>query len=488
MPGAALANALLAPDAVRAFYAARQQLPAWKDDVSYDALVQAIAGMAAHGLDPADYHAAALHRLRDNPAAREEIATDAWLSAAAHLAFGKLSPVKFEPDWTAARRQINLAAHLEAVLSIGDIASSLEQLAPREPAYHRLTAELARLRQISDDETALISPGPALKPGMASPRIVLVRKRLMRLGYTVSDPANETYNSQLTTAVQAFQFDNGLEPDGVIGSSTITAMNFGTAAKTEKVRINLERWRWLPNDLGARHVRVNIAAFEVTAFADDSPVHTYRAVVGRPYRKTPVFSDNIRYIVFNPWWETPAKLARQDKLPAFQKDPTLIDRLGFQVLDKNGQLVDHRTIDWGTVSADTFPYRLRQAPGDDNALGQVKIMFPNPHSVYLHDTPSRELFERRERAFSSGCVRVQNVLDLAAWLLAETSGWDRSRIDRTVASGLETRVNLAAPVPVHLLYMTATVGGNREVRYLNDIYARDDRVLEGLNKHPVLRN
>ncbi len=213
-------------------------------------------------------------------------------------------------------------------MTLGDVAASLEQLAPRQLGYHRLTVELARLQQIDDGKAPSIASGPALKPGMASPRIATVRDRLAKLGYTIGDNAGDTYSPSLTTAIQAFQYDNGLEADGAIGDSTLAALNRSTAAKIEKIRINLERWRWLPDDLGARHVRVNIAGFEVMAFANGNPVHTYRAVVGRPYRKTPVFSDNIRYIVFNPWWETPAKLARLDRLPAFQKDPGIIDRLG----------------------------------------------------------------------------------------------------------------------------------------------------------------
>lgn len=483
---AAAQTSLLAPEAVRTFYEARGQTPAWSGDARFDALLEAIEGVAAHGLNPADYHGEALRRMRGDPAAREHLATDAWLSAAAHMAYGKLSPDRFEPDWSAARRQIDLAAHLQVMLETGGIAGSLDRLAPREPAYRALVTELARLRQAEERVGLPVPPGPLLRPGMTSPRMVAVRARLAQLGYAIPDTASDRYDERLVSTVQAFQFDNGLEADGLIGNATVNALNLTTAAKIEKVRINLERWRWLPADLGLRHVRVNIAAFEVSAHRDGQTLRTYRAVVGRPYRKTPVFSDEIRYIVFNPWWETPHKLARLDKLPAFQKDPAMAERQGFQVLDRSGGgMVDLQTIDWNAVSADNFPYRLRQAPGEANALGQVKIMFPNHHAVYLHDTPSQELFERQERAFSSGCVRVQHVMDLTEWLLLETPGWDRARIDAAVASGRETRVNLLSPVPVHLLYMTATVEPDGQVRYRTDIYARDARVLEGLERRPL---
>ena len=189
----------------------------------------------------------------------------------------------------------------------------------------------------------------------------------------------------------------------------------------------------------------------------------------------------IEYVVLNPWWETPYSLASKDKLPLFKRDPGAVQRLGFQVLDKAGQVVDAATIDWNSIPEGTMPYRLRQAPGVTNALGQVKIIFPNVHNVYLHDTPDRGLFARRQRAFSSGCIRTQNPLDLTAWLLTETPGWDRARIDAAVDSKRETRVDLAVKVPVHVLYMTA-ISDAAGVRFVDDIYDRDAAVLAGLKQ------
>jgi murein L,D-transpeptidase YcbB/YkuD len=203
-------------------------------------------------------------------------------------------------------------------------------------------------------------------------------------------------------------------------------------------------------------------------------------IVGKPYRKTPVFSGVIQYVVFNPWWEIPDSIARRDKLPAFRKDPPSVNQLGFQVLDRSGQLIDPETIDWDQVNAANFPYRLRQAPGPQNALGQVKIMFPNRHNVYIHDSPLQGLFAQRQRAFSSGCLRTHEALDLVAWLLSDAPQWGRSQIDNVVANGKEMRVDLASPVQVHILYFTAVAEPTGGVRYLDDIYGRDGRVLAGL--------
>jgi murein L,D-transpeptidase YcbB/YkuD len=185
-------------------------------------------------------------------------------------------------------------------------------------------------------------------------------------------------------------------------------------------------------------------------------------------------------MIFNPWWETPDKLARLDKLPAFQKNPEMVSRLGFEVLDRQGNPVDPAGIDWHKYSNNNFPFRLRQRPGPENALGQVKIMFPNKHDVYLHDTPSRNLFMKTERAFSSGCVRVANVLELASWLLSGSADWNREKIDRILASTKETRVNLPVKVPVYILYFTAVTGIDGNLRLINDIYQRDEALIKAL--------
>jgi L,D-transpeptidase YcbB len=232
--------------------------------------------------------------------------------------------------------------------------------------------------------------------------------------------------------------------------------------------------------LGRRHVRANIAGFNVSLWNNEELVRTHLIIVGKPYRKTPIFSDEIEYMIFNPWWEVPNTIARKDKLPLFRQQPSLVNELGFQVKDGSGNILDSDTINWNTIRPGTFPYRLRQSPGEQNALGQVKIMFPNIHNVYLHDTPTRGLFANRQRAFSSGCMRTQDPLDLAAWLLEETPGWDKNQIAAAVASGEETRVSLTRRVPVHVLYFTAISEEHGGVRYLDDIYQRDAAVLAGL--------
>ncbi|MGJ8559837.1 MAG: L,D-transpeptidase family protein [Litorimonas sp.] len=436
-------------------------------------LIAALNSVAAHGLNPADYH---LSTLIDHGSEGEMAlyAVDAWMSAASHIAFGKLSPKSVEPDWTAKGREADLIGHLREALANGKLASSLDRLAPQHAAYQSLRTELAkRLAEPPRNDIEILA-GETLRPGMTTDRVEAAQTRL---GIATTG----IFDAEMEAAVLLFQRDNNLEEDGLIGPATLRALNRGGSRAVDQLRVNLERWRWLPDDLGPKHVRVNIADFSVQAWRNGKIDRVHGAIVGKTFRKTPVFSDVIEYVVINPWWETPVSLASRDKLPLFKRDPSAVQRLGFQVLSKDGKPVDAKTIDWNAIPAGTMPYRIRQSPGNLNALGQVKIMFPNVHNVYLHDTPDRGLFARRQRAFSSGCIRTQDPLDLTAWLLDDKDGWDRARVDTAVDSKRETRVDLSTKVPVHVLYMTA-VSDDAGVRFVDDIYERDAAVLAGINR------
>ena len=469
-----------APKAVAAFYQARNGAPVWGNDETFQALRQALARLEKHGLQSAEYHFAALLYFQDNPEARERYATDAWLSAAAHMVYGKLNPKTYEPDWTAAGRKADLAAILAQALKDGSVANSLEALAPKQAGYQALLKEHEILRAEAREAVTTIPVGAALKIKMTGPRVTALQTRLLELGLIDETQISGIFDAVTEVAVKTFQIQQDLDSDGVAGAATIAALVRGPEIKLNQLRVNLERWRWLPDDLGRRHVRANIAGFNLTTWENGQPVRTHLTIIGKAFRKTPVFSDEIEYTVFNPWWETPPSLARADKLPAFQRDPGAVERLGFQVLDKSGKVIDPSTIDWKAISAANMPYRLRQKPGPLNALGQVKIIFPNVHNVYFHDTPTRDLFAQRQRAFSSGCMRTQDPIELSKWLLAETPEWTSERIDAAVASGKETRATLSQKVPVHVLYFTVVSEDDGRVRYLDDVYARDSAVLTGL--------
>ena len=461
----------LAPKAMAAYMGGSDVVPG--PAIPKDAMIAALNSVAAHGLDPTDYHLGAITEYgTDGEMAL--YALDGWMSAASHIAFGKLSPTSVEPDWTAKGRQADLAAHLRDALANGTLASSLDRLAPQHEAYQALRAELAGRLSGTLPDLPLVAAGVTLKSGMSGDRVTTLQIRL-----DVSETG--VFDDDTKDAVIAFQRANDLDDDGAVGPATLRVLNRSRTAELDQLRVNLERWRWLPDDLGTKHVRVNIADFSVQAWQSGAIERVHGAIVGKTFRKTPVFSDEIEYVVLNPWWETPYSLASKDKLPLFKRDPAAVQRLGFQVLDRSGAAVDASTIDWNTIPAGTMPYRLRQAPGASNALGQVKIIFPNAHNVYLHDTPDRGLFARRQRAFSSGCIRTQNPLELTEWLLSDKPGWDRAKIDDAIDSKRETRIDLTSKIPVHVLYMTA-VNDAAGVRFVDDIYGRDAAVLAGLKE------
>lgn len=474
----------LAPLAVDDFYKDNPRALAWDDPQDYADLLSALEDLKKHGLDPAHYHLEALRNMGDQPYIRDRLATDAWFSAAAHMIYGKLDPQKIEPDWTAAKREVNLQALLKTALEQHGVEYSLDLLAPRQPGYWALVGALAKARTRSHIPHTSIPPGSWLREGDSNERVAALQKRLYELGVLERPQQSGVFDTYTDRALRLFQTRAGLEADGIVGPATLAALNRAPEAEINTIRVNLERWRWLPDMLGTRHIRVNIADYNLTAWDDGAPVRSYPIIVGLTYRQTPVFSDTVEYIVFNPWWETPMSLARKDKLPMFREDPGVIEKMGYRVIGADGKAVDPDTIDWNNITPETFPYRIRQEPGPQNALGKVKLMFPNIHNVYIHDTPNPELFDKNRRTFSSGCIRTKNVLHLAAWLLEQNEGWDMAKISNVLESKKETRVDLKSTVPVYILYMTAVVKNYGAVRFVDDIYNRDKAVLEGLNAVP----
>jgi murein L,D-transpeptidase YcbB/YkuD len=518
---------LHAADAVRGFYAARGYRLAWTEHgcgANYSELMRAIEASALHGLQPEDYHAERLLAADTCSYTEELLASDAWLSLASHLRGGRLDPLRVEPDWTVQRPSLDAPAALERALADGQVALTLAALAPQDAFYGALRAALAAERAQLDAPRPLpVDAGESLKPRERSARVAQLRALLRAEGHaaepeapTVSvavggadqsaaadvlpgsatavvtidvagaDP-EQFFDAGLEAALKAYQERLNLEPDGVAGRMTLAQLARGPAERVEQLRVNLERWRWLPADLGARHLRVNIADFRLEAWNSGRIERVHRVVVGTGYRQTPAFSADLRYVVLNPWWEVPRKLATQDKLPLFQRDPEAFARGGYVLLDPQGNPVDASAIDFSQLTRNRFPYRLRQRPGPANALGEVKLILPNKHDVYLHDTPTRGLFDRVRRSFSSGCIRVDDVLALTEWVLAGEPGFDRARIDAVIAGGSETRVNLAVPLPVHLLYLTVVDDGAGGVRFIDDLYSRDARVLDALGRR-VERN
>ncbi|MGD8441352.1 MAG: L,D-transpeptidase family protein, partial [Holophagae bacterium] len=280
-------------------------------------------------------------------------------------------------------------------------------------------------------------------------------------------------------AVRSFQIRHGIDPDGKVGPRTVEELNVPVEARIDQLRASLERMRWVFRDLPEDFIVVDIAGFAAHLFRNREEVWKTRVQVGKPYHATPIFKDEMRYIEFNPTWTIPPGILRNETLPAIRKDPEFLALNDMTVVTSSGAVVDPSTIDWAATATGGFPYMIRQEPGPKNALGRVKFMFPNQYMVYLHDTPSKGLFARFERAFSHGCIRTENPLELAELLLAD-QGWDRRRIDEVIESRRTTRVDLFEPITVMLLYWTAEVGEGGTVFFRKDIYNRDAAVIAGL--------
>ena len=488
------ASQVAAVELIPEVYERRDYIPAWVSDASVDAVFEAIRNSYEHGLDPEDYHWHAINELRSRVAAgagaeeaaeMEILLTDAVVRLAYHASFGKVLPGELDPNWNFDRRlhSPDPVAELGGVLGTTDLTSAIRERSNAPIFYDRLCEALARYRDIAaEGGWPSIASGPTLKLGMMSERIAPLRLRLQRTGdladKQTDDP--EVFDAALKRAVIAFQNRYGLAPDGAAGPATLATLNVPVEQRIDQIRVNLERIRWVYKELPEDYVIVDIAGFHVYLVQTNEFVWQARAQVGKPYRNTPVFRDSIRYLEFNPTWTVPQTILREDILPRLEHGPSYLDKRNMQILDRNGKPVDVSTIDWPSVSGGNFPYILRQNPGPDNALGRVKFMFPNKHAVYIHDTPSKSLFARNERMFSSGCIRVERPFELAELLLDDPERWDRQGIQQVLDSRRTQRVNLKEPLPVLILYWTAEADAEGRVHFRNDVYDRDEPVLDAL--------
>lgn len=484
--------------------AARRALPelyenrgftrAWTSPTARAELARAIRDSAADGLDPEDYHLSALESLRaatERPDAPEELwldydvlQTDALARLVYHFLFGKVDPGELDPNWNFYRdvHRGGAAPFLQKLIDAPSLYAEIAREKPQHEMYRDLRAELARYRAVRDRGGFTEVPdGPKLAPRSRDPRVVALRFRLVETGHLAGDATSgDEYDVAVEDAVKEFQRLDGLDADGVVASGTLAALNRSVESRIAQIEVNLERGRWLLHDLDPSFVVVNVAGFRVYLIRDQALAWSARVQVGKPYRKTPIFRSTLGYLVLNPTWTVPPGIFANDILPAQKKNPGYLASRGLRVVDSKGQPVT-TPIDWANTTPRRFPYLLRQDPGAANALGRVKFMFPNPYSVYLHDTPSRALFEKTDRAASSGCIRVENPLELAALLLEGQTGWDAAAIERAIATGKTRTVTLERKIPVLLSYWTAWVDREGKLEFRSDIYGRDKQLRAALD-------
>ena len=490
------------------FYERRGFKAAWRME-ALEQLERAIEHSFDEGLNPDNYHRRAISEFvlkarsavasGDLLAEYDILATDALIRLAYNLYFGKADPEALDPDWDlvpviAGKDPVSF---IEQAVASGRIGVSLSELSPQHPIYQNLKAALARYRGIATQgEWPRVPDGPTLKLGMKNERVAVLRRRLAttdELGEDVGADA-PVFDDAVQTAVKAFQRRHHLSDNGAVGPATLRALQVPVGRRIDQIRVNLERARWLLRDVPASFVLADIAGFEVIVFRDGEPIWRSRVQVGKPYRRTPIFRATIAYLVLNPTWTVPPVILSKDTLPAIRRNPAYLAEKNLRVIDHQGREVDPRGIDWGQSSGKGFPYLLRQDPGPDNALGRVKFVFPNKHDVYLHDTPSKGLFERDVRAFSSGCIRVERPFELAELLLNDPLNWSREKIQAAV-DGKQTRtVKLESPMPILLYYWTAQGQPDGNALFKTDVYGRDDAVLKAIDgeftfrKQPLTRD
>jgi murein L,D-transpeptidase YcbB/YkuD len=455
----------------------------------------------------------------------ELLLTDAMLSYGDHVACGRIDAESIYEDWQNPQRRFDPVLALTGVLVAGGSArTALAALRPPHPEYERLLTTLAQYRAVHDTGGWPTIPGGAtLHEGECDPRVPLLRERFLATGDLTTEPnvgdaaegrqygvplfpaadvtdATEVtdatgatsastpheallYDAPLARATERFQGRHGLAEDGVIGENTVTALNVPVEDRIDLITLNLERLRWLPRDFGKRYIRVNIPALRLEVIEDQQTVLSMRAIVGRADRPTPVFSGKLTYLEFNPYWTIPLKLAQEDLLPRIQSDPEYLSERGIHVFSdwqRQSPEIDPYAIDWAQINPEDLAYKLRQEPGPRNPLGRVKFMFPNRFAVYIHDTTSRAKFRRPSRYYSSGCIRIEDPLALANYLLADRRGWDDEGMHDVIESRENKTVGLFEPIPVHLFYLSSWVSNAGVVNFRSDVYSYDSLLQEAL--------
>lgn len=485
------AYAVLSP-----FYEARGMAPLWVTGQEPNARARQLAKVLEQagldGLDPADYGAGELGALLEAKRPERLAALELQLSLglirlASDLGVGRIAPRVSDEKLYPYREVVDGSEVIRGAAEAEDLAAYLRGYQPQTPRYDRLKRALADYRSMARrGGWAPISSGPTLKPGMTGPRVAQLRARLRLWGdlsqgddraLAGDDPA--FYDEAMAEAVKHMQYRHGLAQDAAVGKATLAALNVAVDARIEQLVLNLERRRWMRDDFGQRYIFVNLADFQLKLVDEPKTLLVMRVVVGKPYYKTPVFSEEMTYVEINPFWNVPPSIARKDILPKIKQDVSYLAKHNFTLFsDWSGgaKILDPATVNWTLANGNSFPYKLRQGPGEGNSLGRLKFMFPNHFNVYLHDTPAKTLFEKATRSFSHGCIRVHDPVGLATAVLALTPDWPQQRIEATIESGKRTVVTLAEPLPVHISYLTAFANKDGSVHFRSDVYKRDEHL------------
>lgn len=473
------------------FYRPRDFAPAWdaRDGGPDRAalLLRALITAETHGLDSARYHLDAIRGRQassngGHTAELDLLLTAAFFGYARDVRTGRLPPGRRDGDWGIAAAPFDAAAALaQGVREVAVFRAGLASLPPPAEDYARLVEALRRYRETAArGDWLLVPPGAPLRMGDDDARVATVRARLAAEDAQVSRVATP-FDERLDEAVRRFQARHGLDADGIVGEATVRALNVPAADRMRQIALNLERWRWLPRDLGPRYVTVNAADATLRVVEDGRTVLTSWVVVGDLQHPTPVVQARLDAVVLNPSWNLPTSIAAREILPRLRENRRYLAEHDIVIMERRESDPFGLAVDWSTISAEAFPFRLQQRPGPDNPLGRIKFDVPNRFDVYLHDTPMRGLFARPRRTASHGCIRVERADELAAHVLADGTGrWTRQRLEEAIAGGGSSRIPVAQSLPVYILYWTAFVGPDGVVHFRDDVYGRDHRLAAAL--------
>lgn len=475
-------------------YAARDHNPIWIENntinMSIYKLVDILEDASSHGLNPIHYHTNIIkeYLALPNPnqqqlAEMDVISTIALASYAHDLSNGRYEPQLIDANW-----QLDAPSnHWKDLLyleSATDMVNTLPLLAPRSPQYQILQKWLVYYQDLATKEPdILVSPGVPLSIGDEGPRVAQLRARLVQLGdirFSTRKVDEEAFDERLQQALMNFQRRHHLTADGAAGSKTIQMLNVPLSKRAQQIAYNLERWRWLPSELEANRAWVDLTNYTVDLFLNGERT-SMKVVIGTAERKTPVFKGLMTYMVTNPTWRVPHRIARENLLPKLQKDPDYLQRHGYKVYSSwsiGAKQLDPATINWQDISQDKLAYRFEQEPDENNALGQYKFMFPNKNEIYLHDSPAKHLFRERDRAFSSGCIRLERPDEFAQAILKGSK--QAKSLSSTLNSKATSVITLPTYLPVYLVYLTVVPNANGMLDFRNDIYERDDLMEEAM--------